>query len=143
MLVTSRLDGGVDSVWAEDVVVVERTWAASDYIVQTVSVLRGLLDLGVPPESVRRPRAHSHPLSPSADNAADYAANNDLVGGLRAPQCVMRIEDRLQELYFKSLLLSRIVNSKPDELWSYRAAASVIAYVRSPPMERDLVEHAH
>jgi hypothetical protein len=40
-------------VWAEDVGVVVRPWAAADAMVRLLSVLRGLFDTGLSPESVR------------------------------------------------------------------------------------------
>jgi len=49
----SRLDGPSDSVWTEDVVIVERMWAPSEFIVQTLQTLRSLQDLGMAAESVR------------------------------------------------------------------------------------------
>jgi len=49
----SRLDGPSDSVWTEDVVIVERTWGPSEFIVQTLQTLRSLQDLGMAAESVR------------------------------------------------------------------------------------------
>ena len=41
----------------------------------------------------------------------------------------MYMEDRLRHLYYKSLLLSRVIDTKPDELWTFRAAAAAIGWV--------------
>jgi len=41
----------------------------------------------------------------------------------------MYMEDRLRHLYYKSLLLSRVVDTKPDELWTFRAAAAAVGCV--------------
>ena len=114
-------------MWAEDVVVVEATWTASDYLVQTLSTLRGLVDLGISPESVG-PVPRRTP-SRTADLTGRPWARRSVVRG--GPQCVMHIEDRLQGLYLKSQLLCKMVSTKPDELWTYRAAANLIGSVHT------------
>jgi len=74
---------------SDGVSISQRQPQPSDFVLNTLTSLKGLLDMRISPEA-----------------------------------CLMFLEDRLQELYFKSVLLSEYVNEHSAETLTYRSVAT-------------------